>query len=548
MAQIGIVGLQGRLLIIIVLGTILYSIVAGVMAYHLGQKNAVNSSVATLNNLALAVEKTLAIGTYASDPILLNEVVNGLARSTMVSLVEIRSLQDEILARAPKTAIHPTATSDNLHIVKPLFSPFDSDEQIGILHIYAQQTQIASAARQEAKMLTIMMIGQATLIATLLYAVVNWLISRPITKLATKLRSISPGTDERLYSPPLHQYDEIGMLITSANILLETNAVALKRERELREEIALLGEQYRQIFDSSSAGIFVLNEKGELINSNPTVAKVTGLTPFELLSLKQSDFIDKVFRYPDKVRAMQQQAKQLNDTVSSDIELPPVNNQRRWVHCLISVHSVSWQTNTNRQTITEGVIYDITERKSTEKAVHFQANHDSLTGLKNRAACHFAINQLLNKSKIDNTPISLLCIDLDGFKSINDNYGHDAGDKVLITCAKRMSMVVRHSTDIVGRLGGDEFLILLYGIDAMDSALNATANTILSSLSQPIKIKHDLQVRVGASIGIACAPLHSDEKDTLLAMADASMYEVKRTGKNTFSMAMPTIFHTIESV
>jgi diguanylate cyclase (GGDEF)-like protein len=184
-------------------------------------------------------------------------------------------------------------------------------------------------------------------------------------------------------------------------------------------------------------------------------------------------------------------------------------------------------------------MYDITERKSAETAVRYQAEHDALTGLKNRAASHATLDYLLEECQANVSPLSVMCIDLDGFKQINDSYGHDAGDQVLVACAQRMKMAVRRSTDLVGRLGGDEFIVVLRNIGPGDAALNATADALLVALRAPITIRDGTQVNVGASIGIACAPLHDVDRINLLEMADTSMYEVKRTGKNTYAMAAP---------
>ncbi|WP_166425131.1 sensor domain-containing diguanylate cyclase [Paraglaciecola sp. 20A4] len=538
-------GLQGRLLLIIILGATFFSIAAGGLAYHLGQDQAVRTSRATLKDLAQAVEKTVAIGAYAVDPVLLREVVDGLVRNSLVAMVQVQLANGETLAQNPRveaSSASNISVSENMQIEQPLVSPFDETEQLGVLRIYADEARIATIAKAEAKTLAAMMIGQAALVAMLLYGVVALLVSSPIIQLATQLKALPPGSTGLLDTPRFNHNDEISTLINVTNTLLDSNAMILNRERELREEIEKMEAQYRQIFDSSSAGIFVLNEKGWLINSNPTVSKVLGLPLSNMRQFSRDNFIERVFGQPEQVRAMIRESARTSETVSGDLELLQKDDKRRWVHCLISVHDVTDTTASQKllhEGTTEGVMYDITERKSAETAVRYQAEHDALTGLKNRASSDASIDHFINESVANSSSLSVFCIDLDGFKQINDRHGHDAGDQVLVVCAQRMKKAVRRSTDLIGRRGGDEFIVALRNIGPADPALSETADALLASLCEVIPISNGKTVQIGASIGIACAPLHSIDREELLRMADASMYEVKRTGKNNYAMAFP---------
>tara|TARA_R110001583_G_scaffold24563_2_gene89849 strand:+ start:111025 stop:112134 length:1110 start_codon:yes stop_codon:yes gene_type:complete len=148
------------------------------------------------------------------------------------------------------------------------------------------------------------------------------------------------------------------------------------------------------------------------------------------------------------------------------------------------------------------------------------------------------IGSLIGGAVADGSALSVLCIDLDGFKQVNDEHGHEAGDQVLKVCAERMNAVVRRSTDLAGRLGGDEFVVALRDVGPLELTLSATAANLLSVLCEPVILSGGTAVRVGASIGIACAPRDGTDRATLIELADASMYEVKRTGKNNFAMAV----------
>jgi diguanylate cyclase (GGDEF)-like protein/PAS domain S-box-containing protein len=408
---------------------------------------------------------------------------------------------------------------------------------VGHLLIRADDAGIRAVARRDALQSATLMVGQAVLLAALLYLVAARLVSRPIVRMAEQLHSLEPGTSQRLEQSPRHAHDEIGMLVTGANALLEANAVALRRERELREEIEKMEAQYRQIFDSTSAGIFVLDENGRFINGNPTVSKVVGLSLSNMRELKHESFVQRVFGDPARVEAMIQMAREQGETISCDLELVQIGEQHRWVHCLLSVQGASQREEGDRRSLVEGVIYDITERKTSEVAARHLAEYDTLTGLKNRAGTEAMLNRWIADSLADGSPMTVMCIDLDGFKQINDRFGHSAGDQVLTVCAQRMKNAVRRNSDLVGRIGGDEFIIGLRGVGSSDPMMAEIASALLQEISEVIVLDTGNEVRVGASIGVAYVPIHGTERSTVIQAADEALYHVKRHGKLAFAVA-----------
>lgn len=178
-------------------------------------------------------------------------------------------------------------------------------------------------------------------------------------------------------------------------------------------------------------------------------------------------------------------------------------------------------------------IHDITERKQAEQQISFMAYHDKLTGLPNRALLFDRLAQAMSQAKRDEKSVALLFVDLDGFKSVNDQYGHEAGDAVLRMAAQRFLACVR-AVDTVSRFGGDEFAIVLGGLDGPQRA-RGVAEKIVHAFAQGMTLSDGNECHVGASIGISIYPEHGSAMDNLLTAADHAMYESKHRGKNTYT-------------
>jgi diguanylate cyclase (GGDEF)-like protein len=162
------------------------------------------------------------------------------------------------------------------------------------------------------------------------------------------------------------------------------------------------------------------------------------------------------------------------------------------------------------------------------------ANHDSLTGLPLMSLAMERLARVINNATRTKTKVAMLFIDLDGFKSVNDTAGHEAGDFVLRTIAFRIARSIRLS-DTAARIGGDEFIVILGGLPD-ERIATEIAQRIINVVSRPIEYSNR-QVRVGASIGIGLFPDHATDGQALRRAADAAMYTAKRRGKNSFTFA-----------
>lgn len=184
------------------------------------------------------------------------------------------------------------------------------------------------------------------------------------------------------------------------------------------------------------------------------------------------------------------------------------------------------------QRLFTGVIRDITERKKAMDKIQHLAHHDALTHLPNRNLYIERVERAIHRSRRSNKPLALMFVDLDKFKPINDELGHEAGDAVLKTVAERMLACVRQS-DTVARFGGDEFVAILENLDHAESA-SVVAQKVLSTVPKPIKVTDGKTARVGASIGISIFPDDGETMDELARAADEAMYAVKEEGRNNF--------------
>ena len=166
--------------------------------------------------------------------------------------------------------------------------------------------------------------------------------------------------------------------------------------------------------------------------------------------------------------------------------------------------------------------------------VEHLANHDKLTGLPSLRLAEEHLEKAISDAAQHGSKAALLYLDLDGFKGINDNFGHDAGDHVLVTVAQRLKHAVRN-TDSCCRIGGDEFLIIIPEIHDLEP-IRALCQRLINSIQQTIRFK-DNDMQIGISIGVALYPDNAHNAKSLRKSADEAMYQIKNSGKNNFAFS-----------
>jgi diguanylate cyclase (GGDEF)-like protein/PAS domain S-box-containing protein len=196
---------------------------------------------------------------------------------------------------------------------------------------------------------------------------------------------------------------------------------------------------------------------------------------------------------------------------------------------IVSITDPSFSKNDNDLILV--VMRDISERKEVEKAIYRLAFHDSLTNLPNRRSFMNQLRSEVMSRKLSKSKLSVFFIDLDNFKQINDQWGHDAGDLVLKEAAIRIQSVIR-STDIAARFGGDEFVVMLKDVEDEQHVITMVER-MLTQFQNPIKVAGQ-DFMLTCSIGVAHYPAHGESPEELIKNADTALYYVKERGKNDF--------------
>jgi PAS domain S-box-containing protein len=353
-------GVNLRLLVVVVAVAATFAVGATVMAYRNSQARALADVRSSVDGLMDAAATPAAIGAYANDRNLLQEVVDSIAQSPLVTHVDVVSFSGEMLAShdsitdgpVPREPEPPMTSEHALH------SPFDSEVPVGSLRIRADPTKAQAIARVETAHLVMLLVGQMALVAALLCAVIARYIAQPISRVGRALRLLNPGSAERLKVPARHAHDEIGAFIRGANELLRSTEQVLKRERHALTEMEKSTVRYRQMFESIGAGTFALDLGGRLLENNGATLEISGLPKSVLPQLRTDDFIRQAFVDPERVRQLVHEASQRRELVSAELELRPRGRGARWVHCLLSVRNQPGVA-----PMIDGLIVDITARK-----------------------------------------------------------------------------------------------------------------------------------------------------------------------------------------
>lgn len=294
------------------------------------------------------------------------------------------------------------------------------------------------------------------------------------------------------------------------------------------------GEEERRlaaaVFQSVRQGIMVASPEGEILHVNPGFERITGYRADEAIGRPAKMLASGLT--PKEVHAGMWAA--LLETGHWEGEVINRRRSGEIYHELLTIDGVP--SADGGMACYVGVFSDNTARKKREEQNLFIAQHDRLTGLFNRSVLDERLPDLLAHAERAGMGCAVLYIDLDHFKAINDTFGHETGDRLLVEVANRLRAAVR-STDLVARIGGDEFVIVLPGL-VDDDHIHRLCETLISAVQTPVDgVGECADGGVGASIGIAIYPEDARIGESLLALADGAMYVAKRRGRGGFRFA-----------
>ncbi len=310
------------------------------------------------------------------------------------------------------------------------------------------------------------------------------------------------------------------------NDLLRANV----REAFERFDLSQQSVHFSKIYENTVEGIIITDQNSVIQAVNPAFSSITGYQAAEVIgrtpAILKSGQHSEVF-YRELWETLRENGKWTGEIWNKrkNGEIFP-----EWLNITLIRDS---QGNITQYV---GLFSDITEHKRNEERLRHQAYHDALTDLPNRLLLNENLELAINQAERAGHQVAVLMMDLDNFKYVNDTYGHDFGDQVLIAVADRVRSVVRKG-DTLARLGGDEFTLLLPQVKDANEAV-VVIEKLMGGFSLPFAVENN-ELAVTASIGISCYPQDGGTPEDLLKNADGALYKAKEEGGNTYVFFAP---------
>ncbi|MFZ5580018.1 MAG: putative bifunctional diguanylate cyclase/phosphodiesterase [Pseudomonadota bacterium] len=384
--------------------------------------------------------------------------------------------------------------------------------QITQMHEHAQQTRLTQF------MIVLLLVAAA------LWLFIHFYVAKRLHILLHALESLD--SDKPQASIKLGESDELGRIGVAFNRMTQRLAAGLqaiqRREAELRE-----------VLDNVAEGVVMLGTDGAILRANPAACRLfdqsaealSGQRLVDLLSMHAPE-ARQWLRPPSATTSDPRQHTFVAIAQRNDGSPFPLEMTVRWTATPDGLQGVA-------------SFRDIRERLEQERRLEHLARHDALTQLPNRLALHHHLHQTMGHALTKRQELSVLFMDLDRFKWVNDALGHSMGDKLLEAVAERLKSTLR-DRDFLARLGGDEFVVVAEHSPGQDGGVDALAQRLIETNNPPYDISGH-EVYVGLSIGIATFPRDAETIDELLQWADTAMYAAKSSGRNTFRHIDPAL-------
>lgn len=315
-------------------------------------------------------------------------------------------------------------------------------------------------------------------------------------------------------------------LKTSQGLRFNAFVLDISERRRSEEALNQANQRFRSAFDDAGIGMAIVSLEGRWLRANRALAELTGYPQDQLVGMGFQD-ITHPDDLPKDFNALQEMIEGMRDRFQTEKRYFHADGHVIW----ISLSTTIVRDSEGKPMYLLSQMQDIGERKETEKRLTHRASHDELTGLPNRGVLEDRMVLAFNRQRRERKPISVLYLDLDGFKRVNDTHGHDAGDYLLVAVAKRLTALVR-PTDVVSRLGGDEFAILCEAMN--EQGATQLAKRIVEVVPKPIEVE-GRRLTVTPSVGIALSRDPAIRPGELLADADMAMYFAKEESRSGFA-------------
>lgn len=290
-------------------------------------------------------------------------------------------------------------------------------------------------------------------------------------------------------------------------------------ERKQRETDA---QRIETVFQNASEGMIIEDIEGNVIHANNAMGRMLGLSPSQLTG-KNSEYISTILT--QEIKDIIDNAMMTNGYWQGEAELSPPNSKK--IYAWLSINTILDDQKEPQYILI--MITDISKTHQPENKIEYLSSYDTLTDLPNRAFLFEQLKHSIASMQQKKKSGMLLFIDIDHFKEFNDTYGHQIGDEVLLTVSRQIKSICRKE-DILGRLSGDEFLLISENINNQDAV-----DSIIEKIQNIFKVPHEianLSLHISVSMGVALYPEHGETPESLINAADQAMYSVKKQGRN----------------
>ncbi len=514
--------------------------------------------VAALNVLFNAA---LAAPLVQRDYATLHEILQEACKEAGVTHATLTDKQGVVIARAggfvdatpqgppPVSRLTPEGLRQSvIHLQVPITL---ANQEYGRLH-YGLSTAFLTEAQQHLLRQGLLIAGTAVALSVALLTVMGWWLTRHLQALTLASRAVGEG--QYTAHVAVHSNDEVGELAQAFNRMLDAVAARIEdlaaTEENLRQALSSLsrseaeqrrlaqeaGEERARLHALLSAmnlGILFVNPEGRVVYHNPAFRRIWMVPEtYQLVGQPVNEVLAQstsTLARPDHFSRHMLAVLETRE-LSHSLEIPLADGR------VITQLDYPVRDSEGRSIGQLWIYEDVTHERQTAQQIAYLAEHDSLTGLYNRHRFQQELERMLAECERSATQGALLFFDLDEFKVINDTFGHRAGDALLIRVAGEVNALVRRN-ETLARLGGDEFALLVP--NAREQDVMQLAERIVRAVGAiPFRFEGQ-NLRLTSSLGIALYPTHGTDADTLIAHADAAMYQAKQAGKNTWRIYSP---------